>query len=521
MEQCLNIYLDLNSPEKVGSPDASELAKKYGVSDDENDDKSDDEDERLSMEKRKKPQEESIVEQSETNIELLSKVKQLTNKVTEKNTEIERLCCLLEAVEPVPGSIDPEKFLKMYDNNRTDDPAIDYRDVKIVALAKKVRKYTLALNKERTSNSTLKQSCEELTNKVEKLKKELDLISSPAARAAAIKNMRQDIKKNAENQDINELRKEMQAINKQNEELRRKNTQLYDENKKLTRTLTKEIGKGVNINQTFEDGWRGRSQQILALKSKIKKMEADNVTLTTALTEFQTNNINGNFNQSLQTINEDGNNDDSTILSNANTVLTNTMKSYANTSINSQNTINTKQNVDTKAASIINNMTNDRQQAIENLINEREKLVLDNEKLIKKTTALKSRITNLENDASKSKESMKVLIDKTDSDDQLIELLKAEVARLKNQLKQVTEQLKQQKLEHDNYASSRVQTIKGNGNSTNQKARMMMDGDSLEKELHRVKRLLDQQTAQLNTQDDVIRKLRNNNGNESTNRSYY
>ena len=262
MEQCLNIYLDLNSPNKnnEGIPDPSELAKRYGVSDDENDN-SDEEDERLSKEKKQQTSDcKPAVENNETNIELLAKVKQHTGKLNEKNKEIDKLCCLLEAMEPVPGGVDPEKFLKMFEaakNEGKDEIGVDYRDQKIVQLAKKVRKYSLALNKERAANTTSKQTIEELTGKVERLTKELDLISSPAARAAAIRNVRQEIKQNNEETDISELRKEMSSLQKQNEEIRRKYMLVQDDNKKLTRALAKEVGEGVTVNQVMHllFGW--------------------------------------------------------------------------------------------------------------------------------------------------------------------------------------------------------------------------------------------------------------------------
>ena len=223
-------------------------------------------------------------------------------------------------------------------------------------------------------------------------------------------------------------------------------------------------------------------------------MENDNVTLTTALQQmqqqqFQPNTTNMTFNIPLNPISEDC--ELNTVNTDTFTVLTNTMKSYANNSI--AQSITSNATVDTKAINIINNMTSDRQQAVENLINEREKLVIDNEQLTKKNVALKSRISNLEGDVTKGKESMKVLINKTDSDDQLIELLRQEVARLKDHIKQLTEQSKQKKIEQDQFVSSRNQQVSNKNGAAAQKSRLVMDADALETELSRVKRLLEQQ----------------------------
>ena len=275
MEQSVNVYVDLNSPQKE-FPNASEIANRYGVDDEEYDSESDREDQEEEKQKIKKQNDKNDAKDAnETRMynsstgELVGKVKQLATKLTEKNKEIDRLCTLLEAMEPVPGGVDPEKFLNMYDEGSVDGPLVDYRDTKIVALAKKVRKVTQLLNKERTSNITKSQNTMELTSKVEKLTKELDLVSSPAARAAALRHARNDIKQNEADVDINNLRKEMNILQKQNDELKRKNNTINDENKRLNRTLIKEVGENTQTQNIGEDGWRGRSQQILTLKNKV------------------------------------------------------------------------------------------------------------------------------------------------------------------------------------------------------------------------------------------------------------
>ncbi len=64
----------------------------------------------------------------------------------------------------------------------------------------------------------------------------------------------------------------------QTEEWRKKYSQLQEENKKLTRTLLKEIGEsdnGEGLEQILDEGWRGRAQTIVVLKAKIKKLERE------------------------------------------------------------------------------------------------------------------------------------------------------------------------------------------------------------------------------------------------------
>ena len=116
------------------------------------------------------------------NQDLVQRTDGLVRKLDEKNREIDRLCTLLESVSIVPG-MKPDRILDIYDNI-AEEP-IDLRDSKIVHLAKKVRNLTLSLNKERSLRLGAESQCEEYRREIERLKRDLDLISSPAARAAA------------------------------------------------------------------------------------------------------------------------------------------------------------------------------------------------------------------------------------------------------------------------------------------------------------------------------------------------
>jgi hypothetical protein len=91
----------------------------------------------------------------------------------------------------------------------------DYRDTKIVALAKKCRTLTVALNKERGLSRTAKDKLEGLQDENERLKKELDLVSSPAARAAATRNIRERERDGEEEGGGGDARKELAQAQKQ------------------------------------------------------------------------------------------------------------------------------------------------------------------------------------------------------------------------------------------------------------------------------------------------------------------
>jgi hypothetical protein len=98
------------------------------------------------------------------NTELVSKSNELHKKLDQKNRDIEKLCCLLEALEPSPG-MDIGKYKSLIESKVENDINVDARDAKIVALAKKSRNLTVSLNKEKGLNESKNSLIEELENK--------------------------------------------------------------------------------------------------------------------------------------------------------------------------------------------------------------------------------------------------------------------------------------------------------------------------------------------------------------------
>jgi len=259
----VNVYIH---DKEDGLPDPKDIASKYDIDykDVYSDDDSLDDTQRDTDTHRGDSQE--IIDHQMHN----NRVDELVLKLDAKNREIERLCVLLEAVSVVPGA-DPGKYIDIIDN-KGDDTLVDYRDTKIVTLAKKCRNLTVALNKERAASRNAKDKLITLQDEVERLKRELELVSSPAARAAA-----RGEGKSGGDPDVRDLRRELNQANKQMEELRRKAQQSQDEARKLSRALAKELGEGVSIDQAVDEGWRGRAQQIVMLKSKIKRLESGRI----------------------------------------------------------------------------------------------------------------------------------------------------------------------------------------------------------------------------------------------------
>ena len=184
--------------------------------------------------------------------EMVRRTEELFAMLGQKNRELEKFAVLLESVEPVPG-IHPEKLLKLIENgNQNIDGVTDYRDVKIVALAKKCRNMNLALTKERSMVDKKTRENDELNRQCESLKREIELISSAAARAAATKGISTSnslFKKGAGEQTDNnndpavteQLKKELAHANKQLDDVRRKFMQSQEDAKKLERALHNDI----------------------------------------------------------------------------------------------------------------------------------------------------------------------------------------------------------------------------------------------------------------------------------------
>ena len=107
----------------------------------------------------------------------IRKAEELHQTIGKKNREIEKYAILLESIEPVPG-INPEKILKLIESgSQATDVMTDYRDVKIVSLAKKCRALNLSLMKEKAAFDKKSCECDDWARQCEKMKKELELVT--------------------------------------------------------------------------------------------------------------------------------------------------------------------------------------------------------------------------------------------------------------------------------------------------------------------------------------------------------
>jgi chromosome segregation ATPase len=255
-------------------PDPNSLAAKYGIESDHK------------LSSAASQQLELEVQRKDQHInELESAVSSLKHKVEEKNRKIENLCVMLEAVEPTPG-INPSKLQEVLQGRIAEDE-VDLRDGKIVSLAKKSHKLTMQVNKERTVNSQLSDEISEWKRRYEILVNELETVRNNLQQKNETKIFtRSQLESKSKGADADRspagedssannplLQKQLKESLKMVDELKKKNKELHDENATLTKTLKKEIGDNISVEQAVDSGWRGRSQQIIMLKSKVSQSE--------------------------------------------------------------------------------------------------------------------------------------------------------------------------------------------------------------------------------------------------------
>lgn len=319
-------------------------------------------------------------------------------------------------------------------------------------MAKKVRNVTLALNKERSLRLSQDHRIAEMTREIEHLNRDLKLIASPAARAAATRDAKEDGPLPQK-----DIKKDLAMALKQVEDLRQKLTMSGEECKRLQRALIKEIGDGTSLEEVLDDGWKGRAQQILLLKNKIKRLE-------------------------------EGSGDGS--------IAANDQVSIGTSSYRSIRT--TRRDVDSKAERDLVEMSNERQRAVEQLTADHARISSELDQTREKCERYKVRTRSLETEISRQKENLKMMVDKGDSDDQLVEALKDENAKLREGLQKLIQNKKEDE-------KSRIPR---EGRAAGVPVVSSSNSSQLEAEIIRLNRLVRQQADQLETQETLIRNYR-------------
>ncbi|CAM9329264.1 unnamed protein product [Ectocarpus fasciculatus] len=192
----------------------------------------------------------------------------LLEAVEEKSRQVLELGALVEALEPVPG-LDPNAFLSVLhcggDTDRGKD--LDYRDVKIIQLAKRIRDRDAKLDKERTSCLKARREADVLAKELVACRRQLELVSSSGPR---LDTQPADVLSSARIDGTEERLRQQVVL------LRNKLHEAQEEVKKTYRALSKEVGgTSLGLGRTLNDtgGWKGRAQQIVMLKATVKQLQ--------------------------------------------------------------------------------------------------------------------------------------------------------------------------------------------------------------------------------------------------------
>lgn len=179
---------------------------------------------------------------SNENIKLQTKVKLLIQQLIDKDKEIESLRNVLGLAKP---------------ETEENELGGDFRDKKLMELAKKVRTLQVALESEKNRAGRAMEEVNKLRE--EALKKE----NTKGWSRNAIKE-ETTIQKNP-------------GLDKMYQELQFKYTNTKAELKKAKNLLKREIGDFESIDSVFKnENWKGRAQQIELLKSKINDLKRQN-----------------------------------------------------------------------------------------------------------------------------------------------------------------------------------------------------------------------------------------------------
>ncbi|CAK4082564.1 unnamed protein product [Aphanomyces euteiches] len=286
------------------------------------------------------------------NSELVATIKDLKRQVAE-------LEVLLEGVEPIPG-LDINSLKDVLQGADIVDH--DIRDVKIVHMAKKLRQTKVTLTKERNKAAGASSRIAELEQALHQAQEDL------------LRSQRQ-VHKLQLGEKPSEPKIDLSSVVpvKKFDELRVKFEAQTIELKKTQRALQREVGEDVPLAELLdgESGKRGRAQQIVMLKAKVKKLEKE-----------------------LQT------------------------RAVPDTG------------VDAKAEMELQSLKVDKQKQLDQVTSDLNAFKEATDKLSRKYDAQKARVQVLEKEATKNKTKITLLLEKSKNDDALIDALQNELEDL-------------------------------------------------------------------------------------------
>ncbi|KAI8799604.1 hypothetical protein BJ742DRAFT_130912 [Cladochytrium replicatum] len=264
---------------------------------------------------------------------------------------------------------------------------IDARDSKIVELAKKVRKLTMALEREKTRNSKLQNSLKESESVRKGTETTANLVENISVGHDS-ETLKNDVKQAKDRlaQTIRKLEEERSTVQALRTELR------------LTqKALVSEVGDGNPLNKILQSpgNWKGRSQMIALQKVKIKELQEK-------LAQYE-----------IEDSNELPNN-----------------SSFSMSELFEQ-----------KNRMSIQRMEQERKILLERAALENESLKAENTELKAKQESFTARIRSLEKMCKDYKDKISTLVEKIQRNDRFVHALKDELERVKSKKKKSDDNL--------------------------------------------------------------------------------
>ncbi|KAF1774692.1 NTF2-like domain [Phytophthora cactorum] len=347
----------------------------------------------------------------------------LTSEARDLRQQVKALQIQLEAQAPVPGlDVDAVQDILLEKDNLDHVSPVwfaalifskacsmrclclqDVRDVKIVHQAKTLRTLKRSLQREKQlaadaakQSQALETANKQLEEEVDTLKLKLQRFQARAA-AEKINNngaVTQPQRPESPTESRSDTGNDGGSLQNLCDELKSKNTTLQQELKKTQRALVREVGDDVSLEEITGNtdstvsgaSRRGRAQQIFMLKAKVKKLQTRLATMRPGTTSTETH--------------DSGN------------VL----------------------DVDQRAQQDLSGQQMHRQKLLDQLTSQRDELQERLHRLTRKYDAIKARAHILDREKHETRDKFQVLVDKSRTDDALVDALQRQLETWKTKL---------------------------------------------------------------------------------------